>query len=142
MARILDDLELIAKKRSGSEWELAEPLFYHVGNSESSEVIVIPAGFVTDGASTPFGIRNLLPKDGTYTPAACIHDALYRYKGILPFGWFSGLPKEYNRKCCDEIFAEAMNVLSVPVWKINTMFWALRFFGWASWNRKENKAGR
>ena len=142
MARLLTDLNLMAKKLQGSDCQLIEPLYYHVGNSDSGEVLIIPEGFITDGASTPLGTRNLFPKDGTHTPAAVIHDALYRYRGILPFGWFEGLPKIYSQKRCDQIFLEAMTVLNVAGWRRNLMYIALRLFGWVSFNRKENSPGR
>lgn len=142
MVRIRSDLQLIAKKLDGSKWQLVDDLYYHVGSKDSEEVIIVKAGFITDGASTPFGVRNLFPKDGTYTPAAAIHDALYRYRGILPFGWYQGLPKEYSRKRCDSIFAEAMQVLGVSWWRRKIMYRALRLFGGFAWHRKENSPGR
>lgn len=44
--------------------------------------IVIPTGFVTDFASVPRALWNLLPPTGRYTRAAVIHDFLYRTPGL------------------------------------------------------------
>lgn len=142
MARILSDLDLIARKLKGDKWQLVDDLYYHVGNPNSEEVIIVKEDFVTDGASVPWLFRLLIPKDGTYTPCAALHDALYKYKGILPVGWFLGKPIIYSRKRCDEILYESMEVRGVPLWERVSMYQAVRLFGWASWNKKKNKPGR
>jgi len=126
MARILDDLKLIAEKLDGDKWKLVKPLYYHVGSPDSKEIITVPKDFITDGASTPFGVRNLFPKDGTYTPISAIHDYMYSLKGVLP-------KKTYTRKECDQIFLEGMQVLNVPWWKRRIMYMAVRLAGWVKW---------
>lgn len=133
------DLILKALYLKGSNRELLSDLTYHV---TENEVIVIKAGFITDGASTPFGVRNLFPKHGTYSACAVVHDALYHYKGVLPEGWFEGEPMIYSQKRCDQIFKEAMKVLGVSWWRRGTMYNMLRLFGRLSWVRKENQPGR
>ena len=117
-------LNIIVKKRPDGLWELMEPLEYHVGDENSTEVITVPKGFVTDFASTPLGVRNLFPKDGPWTGAAIIHDYLYQ-------------KKLYSRKKCDDIFLEAMKVCNVSRIKRWTMWVALRGFGWYAYNKKD-----
>ncbi len=59
-------------------WILLEPMRYGVG--DSAEVIVVPAGFVTDLASIPpafWGPPLFLTPSGQYGRAAIIHDYLY-----------------------------------------------------------------
>ena|SRR3990167_4919668 len=124
MARILSDL--IVKKVGDREWELVAPLEYHVGNENSSEVIIIPVGFKTDLASTPKFIQALLPQNERYAIGAALHDFLYTNKGKLS-------NKTYTRKESDLIFIEAMKVLNVPFWKRELMFWAVRIFGRFYW---------
>ena len=138
MARFLT--ELIVKKRPDNLWELTEDLEYRVGSEDSKEIIIVRKGMSTDFASIPWGLRNLLPKDSYYTNGSVLHDALYRYRGMLPAGWFSGPEKIYSQKDCDSIFLEAMQVLGVPWWKRNIMYLALRAFGWISF--KKNSPGR
>ena len=140
MQRLLNDLELIAKKLKHDQWELVDDLQYHVGGPYSTEIIIVPKGFVTDMASTPFGIHNILPKDGSWSPASVIHDALYQNRGMLPVGWFSGPEMTYTQADCDGIFKEAMKVLGVSWWQRNLMWSALRLFGWISF--KKNSPGR
>lgn len=140
MARLLTDLELIAKKLRDDQWELVDDLSYHVGGPESEEIIIVPKGFKTDFASTPLGIHNLLPKDGSWSPASVIHDALYQNRGLLPIGWFLGTAMRYSQADCDRIFREAMKVLGVSWWQRNMMWSALRLFGWISFQK--NKPGR
>ena len=43
---------LIFKKLPNDQMQLTEPLIY-----EGSAVVVVPAGFITDGASVPKGFR-------------------------------------------------------------------------------------
>ena len=124
MARILSDL--IVKKVGDREWELVAPLEYHVGNENSSEVIIIPASFKTDLASTPRFIQALLPQNERYAIAAALHDFLYKRKGRLE-------NKIYTRKESDLIFIEAMKVLNVPWLKRQLMFQAVRIFGRFYW---------
>lgn len=121
MARILN---VVVRKLDKDKWKLVEPLEYHVGSENSNEIIKVPAGFITDFASTPWGVRNLFPKDGTYTGAAIIHDFLYQNH-------------TYSRKRCDSIFLEAMKVSGVPAWRRRTMWLALRGFGWYSYNKNK-----
>lgn len=58
--------------------------------------ITIPAGFVTDFASTPRFMWRLLPPTGRYTRAATVHDLLYRTKGLC------------TRRQADDVLYEAM----------------------------------
>src|SRR5438132_13707846 len=54
---------------------LTAELSYRIGKTE--HVIVVPAGFVTDFASTPRAIWAVLPPTGRYQMAAIVHDFLY-----------------------------------------------------------------
>src|SRR2546426_7470924 len=59
----------------GRDSVLTSDLWYRIGNTEY--VIVVPAGFVTDFASTPRAIWAVLPPSGRYQLAAIVHDFLY-----------------------------------------------------------------
>jgi len=96
---------------------------YHVGFEESIEIIRIPKGFISDGASIPQFAWSLLGSPlGEYSAAAIVHDYCYRYQ-------------LYTRWRCDRIFLEAMQVLGVALWKRLTMFWAVRIFAFMAWNK-------
>ena len=83
---------------------------------------VVPAadsGFETDLASIPSVATWLVPKDGTHTPAAILHDALV---------YEPGKPRTYegtsiDREEADLVFREAMRYLEVPALR-RWMMWA------------------
>ncbi len=111
----------------GRRWKLVFQFGYDVGHKGSVDRITVPAGFVTDFASTPSPIWWLIPPWGKYGKAAVVHDYLY-------------LVKTRTRKEADGIFREAMVVLGVPEWQVFVMYWAVRAFGWPAWHyRKEAK---
>lgn len=57
-------------------WRVYEPFEFYLSD-DNSDVIEVPAGFVTDLASVPRIFWTLLPPDGKYAKAAIIHDYLY-----------------------------------------------------------------
>jgi hypothetical protein len=95
-------------------WRLEEPLRYEIGELGSGALIVIPEGFVTDGASIPRLIQGVLPAWGRWSRAAIIHDYLCRSIddghpiGVMGWGIIG------RRHQADAIFREAMLVSEVP----------------------------
>lgn len=125
---------------NGKDFQLLEPLVYHVGEEGSEEVIIVPSGSITDWASIPKFLQPVLPN--TYGKrAAIIHDYLYRTNGL------GGL---YSRKRSDEIFLEALIVLNVPRAIASTLYSGVRIGGWLPWSKykkqqqpnNENNDGR
>jgi len=98
----------------GRRWTLLEP--YHWRD------FVVPAGFVTDFASTPRAIWAWLPPTGRYMGAAVVHDYLYVVNGC-------------TRAEADRVFLEAMQDAGVNVVRRRLMYWAVRAFGQAPWDR-------
>lgn len=89
----------------------------------------IPAGFETDFASVPRFFWRVVPPWGRYSPAAVVHDYLYR-TGQVP------------RDLADRIFLNLMKRLGVPAWKRRVMYWAVRVFGGRSWRKgRQRKNG-
>lgn len=82
--------------------------------------IIIPSGFITDFASVPRIFWRVIPPWGRYSPAAVVHDYLYRNK-IL------------KRKTADGIFYKLMIKSGVPRIEATAMYWAVRMFGWKSY---------
>lgn len=105
-----------------NKWKLVEPFEYHVGSYPSEEIITVPEGFVTDFASVPRVFWHLISPIDKHGKAAVIHDYLYRHK------------YQDDRKRCDDIFKEAMEVLHVSAWKIFCIYWAVRIFGQFKWS--------
>ncbi|EOG5721796.1 DUF1353 domain-containing protein, partial [Salmonella enterica] len=83
---------------------------------DNSDIISVPAGFITDLATIPRIFWTILPPDGKYAKAAIIHD--YLYDNALR-----------TKKEADLIFLDGMTVLGVPKWKRTVMYWAVRVFG-------------
>jgi hypothetical protein len=90
------------------------------------QVIRVPAGFVTDFASVPWGLWNLEPPLGDAAKAAVIHDYLYASRG---------LGGRYSRAQADAIFREALGALGVPLWKRTLLWAAVRLGGAGGWGR-------
>jgi hypothetical protein len=97
---------------------------YDVGAEGSQDQITVPVGFETDFASVPRVFWAILPKWGKYGNAAVIHDWLY---------WEQGR----SRPAADAVFLEAMAVLGVSAVVRQTMYTAVRLFGWLAWYRNQ-----
>jgi hypothetical protein len=100
---------------------LIEPFEYHVGRYPSNEIILVPEDFITDFASIPRVFWSILSPIDEYAKAAVLHDFMY-------------VMAPYDRLRCEEIFLEAMTVLKVKEWKRNTIYNAVKWFGWKRWN--------
>jgi hypothetical protein len=139
MARITEAFrveECPGESRAGRQCvRLLEPLEYRVRADDSEELIVAPAGFETDFASIPFGLRNLFPPLGPWARPAILHDFLYGTQGTGRFEgvrWISRA-RDYSRAEADGIFREAMAVVGVPVWRRGLMYRAVRLGGRRGW---------
>jgi hypothetical protein len=90
---------------------------------------IIPAGFVFDGASIPWGMRNTFnPTDTRYMAAALIHDYLYE-------------AEIYPRLANDAVFLAAMIYSGqVPRWKYNMMYAAVVIGGGWSYRTQHSAA--
>ncbi|EJD8884043.1 DUF1353 domain-containing protein [Salmonella enterica] len=100
-------------------WRIHEPFEFYLSD-DNSDIISVPAGFITDLASVPRIFWTLLPPDGKYAKAAIIHD--WMYDNALR-----------TKKEADLIFLDGMTVLGVPKWKRTVMYWAVRIFGRGSY---------
>ena len=109
---------LIVKVLSDGDVVLIKRFRYRRPNS--SQVLSIPIGFVSDYASIPRVFRGLVSgSDNTKLPSV-LHDYLYR-KGIG------------KRKWADQLFLDAMKESGVPWLKRRMVYSAVRVGGWASW---------
>lgn len=105
----------------GIKRRLVKPFSYYI-KKKGGDTIVVPAGFVTDGASIPSFAWSIIggPMTGKYVAAAILHDWLYHIK-------------TYSRERSDLIFLEAMAVLKVSKLKRNIIYWMVRIFGHWAW---------
>lgn len=106
--------------------------------------IVIPRGFVMDGASTPKFLWGLLDPMGILLIQGIIHDYGYRYDYLWAISRKGNLYKYHQnkgRRFWDKTFLDVglhVNDMQVTGWLSWLM---LRLFGWVAWgeNRRKNE---
>jgi len=113
----------------GTIWyELSPDLAQKVGYTR----IEVPAGFLTDYASVPRILWNLIPPTGKYTYAAVVHDYLYAgHNGQHIY--------KVTRKQADAVFLDAMLSVGVSKPLAYTMWAGVRVGGWVGWGRSHPK---
>jgi len=105
-------------------YQLREALHVCVGPF----LIVVPAGFVTDGATIPCLAWPLIghPMHGRYQAAAICHDHLYDTQQV-------------SRLVADALFCEILSQYGVSPWRAKLMYAAVRIGGWYLWRRRRRK---
>jgi len=105
-----------------------------IRDTNKTETITVPSGFITDLASTPRILWNVIaPFD--VARAAIVHDLLY--KSIRQYRWKIGLAEEDKelienaKKASDKVFLLAMKDAEPKVsgWKIYSAWKAVDLFG-------------
>jgi hypothetical protein len=112
----------------GRNWVLTQELVY---SSTVLGQVVVPAGFITDMASTPSALWCDLPPWGKYGPAAVVHDFLYA----------SGIG---TREQADNVLREAMQDLGVDWRRAELIFDGVRIGGQHAWDQdaRDRAAGK
>lgn len=82
--------------------------------------IVVPKGFITNFATW------VKPR-GLYEVAAALHDYLYSKDGVESYG--------LTRHEADKVFRECMRRAGCSQARINMMYYGVRLFGWAAYNK-------
>ena len=98
---------------------LNQPLMY--ASDLLDEVVTVPKGFQSDGASVPRALWSIYPPFGKYLEAAVVHDyyCVLGHKGESPIDY----------KMAAKVFDEAMEVCCVGKWRRFKMYWAVRLGG-------------
>lgn len=114
----LTPLKVQAPEPGEKEWTLLEDfMFYLDDGDDTSETILIRAGFTTDFASVPRWLWWLYPPySPQYGKAAVLHDGVY-------------CAHTYSQIQCDGLFLDGMRVLGANRITRNTMHAAVRVFG-------------
>lgn len=100
-------------------FKLVTPLRYQYG----TEVITVPAGFVTDLASFPRILWSLWPPHGQYARAAIVHDYLYQYA-------------IQSKQYADTMFLNALAALEVSKWERSLFYWSVKLFGTGNYKKE------
>lgn len=77
--------------------------------------VVIPSGYITDGATVPLLLRWLFPPTGRYFPAAVVHDYI--------------LDTEKDWPHANRLFGEALVECDLPRWRRYPMYAAVKLYG-------------
>lgn len=127
-------LNQFATRELGMEYRVVtKPFTYHIGDLPSDEIVKIPQGYITDGASIPVFLKRFIPSWGKYGAAAIVHDLLCETLTIIS----KGQEKLIDRKRADRIFLEAMKVLKVPFLQRWSFYIAVR--AWVIYNNANHK---
>lgn len=110
-------------------WVLLRPLTHRIG--ETGQAVLVPSGFVTDFASIPRALWQVLPPHGRYSRAAILHDYLY---------W----DQRCTREQADRIMLIAMGDSRVKPGMRRTIFRGVRLGGKAAWdaNTRDRRDGK
>jgi len=108
--------------KNPSEREIYAP-FTYITNAGTA--ITVPVGFRTDFASIPSLLWAILPPLDHYGKAAVIHDYLYRTPAL-----------NCTKAQADSILKEACECLKVKQWKIDALYYAVKYFGFHAWNKQ------
>jgi hypothetical protein len=112
---------------NGREFILTQPYRYEVGKSR--QAIEVPAGFVTDFASIPRVLWDLLPPEGRYGRATVVHDYLY---------W----SQTCTRAQADNLLMIAMKELGVRGRDRRLIYDGVRFGGQSAWDLNARERAR
>lgn len=109
-------------------YQLDEDYTYVYRNSktDSNVSITVPKGTLSDLASIPKILWNIIPRDGLATGPAETHDFLYGRKGVLDNG------VKLSRADCDNVLRQALLDAGCSHIKVTAMYHAVRLFGWIS----------
>jgi hypothetical protein len=110
----------------GMRFQIEEPVVYFCGMTfGTSRVgsILVEAGTISDFASVPrFFWRIISPFDDDVRLPAILHDDL-------------DTTQTWPKDEADLIFREALMVHGAPMWKVNAMYNAVKWFGGKAWER-------
>lgn len=117
----------IAEARSSVQlYSLVEDFVYE---SDTFGRITVPAGFVTDFASIPRVVWDLLdPEDPVILYGSIIHDYLYTVAGRVP-----GLAITLSRNQADQLLIETMALNGAHAALRGTVYEAVHLFGSSHW---------
>ena len=75
-------------------WRVITSFRYYLGSKYSEQWVTVPVGYLTDGASVPQLLWNLIPPWGSYGQAAVVHDLLCEYLAIVVAGELVSITRE------------------------------------------------
>jgi len=123
--------ELITRFTDDGRFVVHEP--FEFASERAEALISVPVGTVTDFASIPLGLRNILSPTGRYGKAAVVHDLLYQTGRAGS--------REITRREADDVLDEGMQVLEVGRFTRWVIMAGIRLGGWVAWNKYRRAEG-
>lgn len=124
----------VFKRGERRRWKLKKDWSFAIdpGGGE----IIIPAHFIFDGASIPWGFRNTLSPTGYLFLAGLVHDFIYKYAFVWMKYGVNISREDQSRESADKLFSDvAMRIfMGEKVWT-KIALKALRWWGFISWKR-------
>ena len=102
--------ETVSKQLGKDYWVVTKDFIYYIGKENSESWVLIPAGYLTDGASVPRPFWSFIPPWGQYGQAAVVHDYLCDYGQVNVGNELVNI----ERVDIDQVMIESMSVLKVP----------------------------
>jgi hypothetical protein len=119
------DLER-SKRKNEDFWYTDNEFSFYIGEVKDQRYVLIPKGYVTDGASVPRIFWSIFPPWGVYGQAAIVHDYLCDFRKLTRNG-DKGV-YDMTQKEIDDIFYDAMKVAGTPLWKRVLIHRAVRLY--------------
>lgn len=117
-------------------WRVLDTFKFYYGSGETLQWVVVPAGFLTDGASIPRLFWGVIAPWGSHGQAAALHDYLIEY-GVV---YQNNVRVHISRRQADVIFNEALRAAQVPTWRRRLMYLAVRL--WTMLGKRQSTAYR
>ena len=112
------------------KWVIVKDYHYRINGQD----LVIPTGFIFDGASVPKFLHAWLSPMGVLLVGGLIHDYGYKYQTLLCKGKKKSIGTK-TQKELDIIFRD-VNIIQNGVRLINYLaYYGLKFGGFAAWNK-------
>lgn len=108
-------------------WIVKKGFVFYLDETRKKKVVV-PQGYLTDGASVPRVFWSLIPPWGSYGQAAVLHDWLCEYLGYLDGETFVPL----TRRQVDDLLLQAMCDLGVGKFTRLTIWAGVRLYEYVS----------
>lgn len=97
------------------------------------ETLLVPKGFIFDGASIPRLLWPILNPTGILFIGSLFHDFGYKYNGYVDEN-FKVVHQFSGQKFCDDLIRDISTYVNDSHLMEGISFYALRAFGWAAWN--------
>lgn len=107
---------------------------FDFASSVLERIIRVPAGFVTDFASTPRVLWALIPPTGRYSKASVLHDDAYQHPEMIA--------PPMTRRQADRLLLEGMDALATGRLTRWCVLIGIRLGGWIVWRnyRRQERA--